>query len=180
VFWWNLPPPPYPELLQMSKKLKIQQLKQIQQIQQIQQLKQIQQIQQIKQILQIQPTPTPTLTPTHTPTPIQIKKIFLSSTVKQLAAPAPVQAPTNNTIYKIFDTIPVIGYFQLPDYTTNFIQIVIFNRTNSFLKIKSKYIIYNSVYYPKGSYEINIPRQSKATFIYANQNNIVTINASIL
>jgi hypothetical protein len=176
TFWWNLPPPPYPELLQMSKKIKNQR---IQQMSNLLQLKPIH-IQPIHiEPIPIEPIPIEPISIEPTPTPIQIKKIFLSSTVKKPIA-APVPAPTNNTIYKIFDTIPVIGHFQLPDYTTNFIEIVIFNRTNNFFKIKSKYIIYNSVYYPKGSYEINIPRQSKVTCIYVNQNNIITINASIL
>ena len=88
---------------------------------------------------------------------------------------------TNNlSTFKIIDTIPEIGYFEMPPFSNNFEKLVIFNKTSSMLPVKSEYKIYNLLYYRYGEYDILLPPNSHTDFIYVKQDNNIVINASII
>jgi len=110
--------------------------------------------------------------------PKSIKKIAPIST------PKPRITKTTNTnnppTFKIIDTIPEIGYFEMPPFSNNFEKLVIFNKTSSMLPVKSEYKIYNLLYYRYGEYDILLPPNSHTDFIYVKQDNNIVINASII
>jgi len=87
----------------------------------------------------------------------------------------------NNTpTFKIINTIPEVGYFEMPPFSNNFDKLVIFNKTTDMLPIKSEYKIFNLLYYRDGEYNILLPPNSHTNFIYVKQNNNIVINASII
>ena len=87
---------------------------------------------------------------------------------------------TNNlSTFKIIDTIPEIGYFEMPPFSNNFDKLVIFNKTASMLPVKSEYKIFNLLYYRYGEYDILLPPNSHTDFIYVKQDNNIAIFASI-
>jgi len=86
----------------------------------------------------------------------------------------------NPPTFKIIDTIPKAGYFEMPSFSNNFDKLVIFNKTSSMLPVKSEYKIFNLLYYRDGEYDILLPPNSHTDFIYVKQDNNIVINASII
>ena len=75
-----------------------------------------------------------------------IKKIAPSSTPKIRNTSSQVNTTSilnNPPTFKIIDTIPEIGYFEMPPFSKNFERLVIFNKTSTMLPIKSEYKIFN-------------------------------------
>ena len=91
----------------------------------------------------------------------------------------PTPTPRPNIHIEVIETVPDIGYFEMPIFVANFSNLLIFNRTNELLAIQSDYKIYNQMYYPNGSYNIFVPINSYTDFIYIKKGDTVTIFAKI-
>ena len=103
--------------------------------------------------------------------------------IKTVANPITYIPPTTTTKpniqIEVIETVPDIGYFEMPIFVSNFANILLFNRTNELLAIQSDYKIYNQMYYPNGSYNIFVPINSYTDFIYIKKGDTVIIFAKI-
>lgn len=117
--------------------------------------------------------------------PNPIKKIAPSSRPKPRVTSSQVNTTSHTNIinppnFNIIDTIPEIGYFEMPSFSNNFDKLVIFNKTSSMLPVKSEYKIFNLLYYRDGEYDILLPPNSHTDFIYVKKDNNTVINALII